>query len=188
MNVFDFDNTLYRGESSIDFAVFLIGKNKKIIAWLPVIFFNLVRYRLCLISRKKMTKLLDDFCGSIMGKKEDIPDLVRCFWESHAQRLNPEILRLVSPEDVIITAGPDLLLDGIKEKLPTSRMICSEFDPDQRRFVYLNFKENKVRRFRELFGSAMVDRLYTDSFNDRALMEISREVFLVKKGKPVRIS
>ena len=37
MIVFDFDNTLYRGESSVDFALFMIRYNPRIILWLPKI-------------------------------------------------------------------------------------------------------------------------------------------------------
>ena len=29
MNVFDFDNTIYRGESAVDLAIFMIKSNKK---------------------------------------------------------------------------------------------------------------------------------------------------------------
>jgi len=36
MKAFDFDNTIYRGESSIDLAVYMIRNNKKIILYLPI--------------------------------------------------------------------------------------------------------------------------------------------------------
>ena len=54
MKAFDFDNTLYFGESSVDFALFMMKKNKKIILWLPRIFWGLLKYKLCLISREKI--------------------------------------------------------------------------------------------------------------------------------------
>ena len=46
MKVFDFDNTLYHGESAVDLAIFMIKNNKKIILYLPKIFINLIKYKL----------------------------------------------------------------------------------------------------------------------------------------------
>lgn len=34
MKEFDFDNTLYRGESSLDFSLYMIRTNKKILPYL----------------------------------------------------------------------------------------------------------------------------------------------------------
>ena len=50
MKVFDFDNTLYHGESSVDLALYMIRTNKKIIKYLPSIFINLIKYKLCMVE------------------------------------------------------------------------------------------------------------------------------------------
>ncbi len=97
------------------------------------------------------------------------------------------MLKRISPDDLIITAGPDFLLDGIRKRLGTQNIISSEVDLDRIEILHFNFKDNKVSRFRELYGDAKIDAFYTDSYNDRALMEISDKVFLVKKGKIKRI-
>ena len=36
-------------------------------------------------------------------------------------------------------------------------------------------------------GNKKIDVFYTDSYNDKALMKISKKVFLVKNGTPVKI-
>lgn len=144
MKVFDFDNTLYRGESSLDFSLYMIRTNKKILLYLPVILTNTVKYKLCLVDREE-------------------------------------------PDDLIITAGPSFLLDGIRDRLGTQNIIASEVDLDKREITHFNFKDNKVKKFRELYGDAKIDSFYTDSYNDRAVMDISEKVFLVKNGKIRRI-
>lgn len=186
MKVFDFDNTIYRGESSIDLAVYMIRNNKKIILYLPMIFTNLVKYKLCMIGRKEMETILNDFCRAVMGDKDEIPGIIERFWQTHAHKLNRGILKRISPEDIIITAGPDILINGIRDRLNTDHIISSEVDLDGRCFTYLNFKDNKLKRYRELYGDRPIDVFYTDSYNDRALMEISERVYLVKKGIPVK--
>ena len=183
MKVFDFDNTIYRGESSIDLALYMMKNNKMIIRFVPSIFINLVRYKLCLISLEQMENIINEFCASVMGSKDELPAIIDGFWRTHADRLDPRILKRIRPQDIIITAGPDVLIEGIKERLGTDNIIASKIDPDTGKIIYLNYKDNKVKRYRELYGDRPIDALYTDSYNDRALMDISDRVYLVKKGR-----
>ena len=121
------------------------------------------------------------------GYRTDVLNLVREFWKTHANRLDPDMLRRVRPDDLIITAGPGFLLDGIRHRLGTQNIISSEVDLDKKEITHFNFKDSKVKKFRELYGDAKIDSFYTDSYNDRAVMDISEKVFLVKNGKIRRI-
>ena len=187
MKAFDFDNTLYRGESSLDFSLYMIRTNKKILLYLPVIMANTVKYKLCLVDRDKLGETITKYMKIVIRSKNEILHLVEEFWKTHADRLDPKMLRRVGPDDLIITAGPSFLLDGIRDRLGTQNIISSEVDLDKKEITHFNFKENKVRRFRELYGDAGIESFYTDSYNDRAVMEISEKVFLVKNGKIKRI-
>ena len=46
---------------------------------------------------------------------------------------------------------------------------------------FLCFRENKVKAFKERYPNAVVEEFYTDSYNDKPLMEISKKTYLVKK-------
>lgn len=59
MNVYDFDNTIYDGESSVDFFMFCLKKRPKLIKYILVVFFNLAKYKLCLISKQELLKLAE---------------------------------------------------------------------------------------------------------------------------------
>ena len=187
MNVFDFDNTLYRGESSVDLALFMIRGNRKIILWLPKIFWNLLRYKLCLIGRERIEELINSFMQSVLRNREEVLGITGEFWESHSHKLNKALISRIKNEDVIVSAGPSFLLEAISDRLGTQNLICSEVDFDRMCVARLNFGANKVRRFREVYGDTDIDSFYTDSYNDRALMEISDRVFIVKKGRIRRI-
>ena len=187
MNVFDFDNTLYRGESSIDFALYMIRINKKIILWLPKLFWNLLKYKLCLVNKRYMEKSINDAMKRFIRSEQEVLSLTDGFWKTHISKLDRSMLKRIHKDDIIITAGPSFLLNGIKKHLRTSNMICSEVDLENKCVVYLNFSDNKVRRYREKHGDKPIDCFYTDSFNDKAMMDISRNVFIVKKGKVRRI-
>lgn len=183
MNAFDFDNTLYFGESSVDFVLYLCKRNKKILLWIPKILSGLVRYKMCLISKAEIEKKINAFLASVLTGKEEIELYVKEFWEKFDSHLNRELLKKVSKDDVIITASPSFILDGIKSKLITSNLICSEFDFDTKSVLFFNFGENKVLKFREIYGDAEIDSFYTDSYNDKAFMKVSNEVYLVRKNR-----
>lgn len=180
MNVFDFDNTLYKGESSVDFALFMIKNNKKIILWLPKIFWNLFKYKLCLLSKDEIENMINDFMKAIVKDKNEVLNLTEDFWKKYKRKLNKIILEKVSKDDVIITAGPSFLIEAIKSELGTCNMICSEVDLDKKQITYLNFSANKVKRYRDIYNNQPIDNFYTDSYNDKAMMDISNKVFLVK--------
>lgn len=183
MKAFDFDDTLYRGESSIDYVLFMIKKNKKIILWIPKILFGLIQYKLCLISKEKIENQINDFLKFVIKDKEEIANQVREFWEKFSRNLNQELINTITNDDVIITASPSFLIEGIKNRLGTANLICSEFDLDKKCVLYFNFGENKVKKFYEVHGNSKIECFYTDSYNDKSMMDISDKVFLVKKRK-----
>ena len=187
MRVFDFDNTLYRGESSLDFTLFMIRADKRILLYLPVIASNTIRYKLCLADKQELEDSINKYLRIIVRSKQQMMDLVTSFWASHCINLDQRMIARVRPGDIIITAGPDFLLDGIKDRLHTENIISSVVDLDRKEIVHFNFKDNKVRRFRELYGDREIDSFYTDSYNDQAMMDISKKVYLIKTGKGKRI-
>lgn len=185
--VFDFDNTLYRGESAVDFALFMIRSKRKIILWLPKIFWNLLKYKLCLVKQDDMEVQIDRFLQSCLPEPEDLRLLVRRFWKSHIRKLDSGIIGRIKPEDAIVTAGPAFLLLPVRKQLGTANLLCSEVDLTRKRVLYLNFSDHKVQRYRERFGQTPVEAFYTDSYNDRAMMQIAEKVYLVRKGNVRRI-
>ena len=97
------------------------------------------------------------------------------------------MLKKIDKDDVIITAGPDFLINGIKDMLNTENIISSKIDTEKMRVKYLNFGSNKVKKYKAVYGNKHIDCFYTDSFNDKALMDISDRVYIVKKGNLRRI-
>lgn len=187
MKVFDFDNTLYHGESAVDLALYMIRNNKRIIKYLPSIFINLIKYKLCMVEKKKMVYAINDFLRNALRDKEELFGAINGFWQKNSCKLDKNMLKKINKDDVIITAGPDFLINGIRELLGTDNIICSRIDSDKMKVKYLNFGDNKVKQYKAVYGDKQIDCFYTDSYNDKALMDISDKVYIVKKGKLNRI-
>ncbi|MBP5267215.1 MAG: haloacid dehalogenase-like hydrolase [Ruminococcus sp.] len=188
IKVFDFDNTLYHGESSIDLAFYLIRRNKKILLYVPSILINLAKYKMCLVDREKAEQEINDFLKVAVKDKYEAAEIVESFWAENSYRLDENMIKRVRKDDVIITAGPDMLIDGIKDKLGTDNIISSIIDPDKREMVYFNFGENKAKRYKEVYGDTPIESFYTDSFNDKPLMKLANKVYIVEKGRLKRMT
>lgn len=183
VKVFDFDNTIYKGESSVDFAFYMIRHNKRIVRYIPTILFSLAGYKLCLLKKEKLESIINDFFAGVLDGKTSPDIFVKEFWKKHSRKLNPEMLRLIEPEDIILSASPVFLFSGIRERLNTDQIVGTEVDFQQKKITWFNFGDNKVKRYRELYGDRTIDAFYTDSYNDKEMMAVSREVFIVKKAQ-----
>ena len=188
MKVFDFDNTLYRGESSVDYAFYMIKHNKKIIRFIPTILFSLAGYKLCWLSKQKLESIINGFMEGVLDGTDSPVDYVEPFWEKNAHKLNQTILPLVEPDDVIISASPIFLFEGIRDQLHTDKIVGTEVDFGQKKVTWFNFGDNKVKRYRELYGDQTIEAFYTDSYNDKDMMDVADEVYIVKKGVPQKLS
>ena len=65
--------------------------------------------------------------------------------------------------------------------------VGSSIDKKTGKFKRLCFLGNKVEAFYEMFPDGEIDDFYTDSMNDKPLMDIAKRVFLVKGNKITQI-
>ena len=62
--------------------------------------------------------------------------------------------------------------------------MASPVDPKTGKTIGLNCHgEEKVRRFREVYGDAQIDEFYSDSLHDTPLAKEAKRAFLVKKDE-----
>ncbi|NLA76469.1 MAG: phosphoserine phosphatase [Clostridiales bacterium] len=186
MNVYDFDNTIYDGESAIDFFVFYLRRDPSLIKYTPKIIHALIRYKRGTISIEQALgeygAIAENYFSTVKGLDGD----VRLFWDKHIGKIKPFYYELHSEDDLIISASPEISLKDICSRLGIKRYIGTAFGDDGKisRFC---FRENKVRAFFELYPDEKIENFYTDSLNDKALIDISENAFLVKGMKITRV-
>lgn len=184
MKVFDFDNTIYDGECCIDFFLFVFRKKRTFSKYIPLAGYTLLLYKLNKLPISKVEEVADSLSHVLIKYKEETSDLIQEFWKTHQNRLKKEMLDKIGEDDIIITASPGVLIDGIKEKLKTKNIICSDLDVNTGKLSFLCMAENKVKAFKTLYPDTSIDEFYTDSMSDKPLMDISDNVFFVK-GKNI---
>ena len=181
MNVYDFDGTIYRGDSSVDFCTFVMRRHPGALRHLPAFSAAVVRKKAEKITTRELKEVFFRFLADV----PDIEQEVAQFWLSHERKIMPWYLESKQPTDVIISASPEFLLAPICRKLKTAALIASQVDPKTGQFRGANCKgEEKVRRFRALYPDAKVGQFYSDSKSDLPMARLAEQAFLVQKGSP----
>jgi HAD superfamily phosphoserine phosphatase-like hydrolase len=176
MNVYDFDNTIYKGDSTADFYIFCLKRHKKIAALAPSLLKAVIKFYVFKRGTKTdMKQVMYRFLTKI-DFKQDLGD----FWESHIGNIKPWYLAQQKPDDVIISASPLFLLTPACERLGIKHLIASVVNPETGVYTGINCHgEEKVRLFRERYDGE-IDSFYSDSHSDDPLARISKKAYLVK--------
>ena len=184
MNVYDFDGTVYDGESTFDFFLYCLARRPKLLRFLPTVVSHLIRYKRCLITREMLFAAAEKYVDAMLAVCPEVRDYPAAFWAARRHKLKPYYAAQRREDDVFISASfgfmlrPACELLGLKE----DRLLCSEFDFDTRKVTRLCFRENKPGIFDGAFPNAVIDAFYTDSENDLPMMRRAKSVYLVKKN------
>ncbi len=180
MNVYDFDNTIYDGDSTADFYLFSIKRHKKIALKLPSLFcaffnFYVLKNGTKTEFKQKMYRFLE--CCDI---EKDVSD----FWNTNQSKIKKFYLEQKRDDDVIISASPEFLLEPICRKLKIKHLIASNVDKRSGEYSGVNCHgKEKVKRFYREFGNGKINRFYSDSKSDTPLAKLADKAFIVKKNK-----
>lgn len=178
MDIYDFDGTLYEGDSTADFLLWAIKRHPDIILTLP----RTAAAAVALLAFHAIDKT--QFKRALYRFLPHIPDIeseTRLFWKAHMHKIGGPCHPL--PGDLVISASPEFLLRSVCAKRGLG-LIASQVDPHTGNVLGPNCSnEEKIVRFREAFPTAKIERFYSDSRNDDPLALLAQEAFLVKDGK-----
>ena len=177
MNCYDFDKTIYNGDSTKDFYLFCLKRHKGIIKTFPGLIKAFTKFYVLKKGNKtdfkeKMYRFLP-----YVNIEKDLPE----FWASHKNNIKDWYYKTQREDDVIISASPEFLLEPICKELGIKYLMASKVDMKTGKYEGINCHgKEKVRRFYEMFPNGKIEDFYSDSYSDSPLAEISKKAFLVK--------
>ncbi len=187
MNVYDFDNTIYRGESGVDLFKYFLKRDPKLITSLPWAVSCIAKYK---ATKMTLDDVLENYAGiieSYAAKIDDIEGNVEKFWDKNSYKIKSFYLRQRKDDDIIISACIDVVLEEICKRLNIKNYVGSEVDLENRKLINFCYRENKVKVFKEKFPDAVIENFYTDSLNDQPMIDLAQNAFLVKGNKITKI-
>ena len=186
--VYDFDKTIYNGETSTDFMLFFLKRNTKYIIRIFNALYSLFYYKKNLKKSKEIFfKILNGL--DIKFLKEEINE----FWKVKKDKIfswvYDEIFenKKIADELILISATPSIFLDGISKELGFDKLLSTEFENLNEVFnskiIGANCKgEEKVRRLNNYISDYNILKFYSDSMSDKPLFDLAVEKIFVNKG------
>ena len=188
MNVYDFDNTIYRGESVLHFFFYYIKKTPYLLKYIPKVFYALFKYKLGKITVEQALADYAPFVEDYFKNIEDIRADSVDFWDKHMHNIKPFYKEIQREDDVIVTASPESTMAEICKRLGIKHCVGSIIDEKTGKIERLCMRSRKVPAFLEAFPDAKIENFYTDSpKNDAPLIELAEHAFHVKGDKIIKI-
>ena len=178
MNVYDFDGTIYNGDSTVDFFLYVLKRKPSVLLYLPKQVWGFVLYGARRIDKTKLKEYFLCFLSTVNTK-----ELIISFWNQNQDKIFDWYLNQQKQDDIIISASPKFLLQPICNRLKIRRLIASEVDPETGIFTGKNCRsQEKVQRLKAEYNVTHIDSLYSDSPSDLPLAKIADKAYLVKRG------
>jgi len=175
MIVYDFDKTVFLGESSTSFYRFCIPHHPMILLWLPVggIFGLGKLLHLCDTRRWK-----EAFHG-YLRVMPDTEALLEQFWDRMQDRIAPWLSEKLPQGGLVISASPEFLIGGLCRRLGLDYM-GTRMDIRTGRIQGRNCRDaEKPLRFRQQYPDAEISEFYSDSLSDSPMARLAKKAYLV---------
>lgn len=182
VNVYDFDNTIYKGESTFDYYLFCVKHHPRLVRFIFIVLLSLVKYKMCLISEKGLMELCTTYVHDFLAECPDALELAEKFWDMRQDRIKDFYFDIKNEEDVILSASFGFMLRPVAKRLGIKNLVCSEVNLDTGEIQRLCFRKNKKKLFCDLIGTS-IDDFYTDSLNDVEMLRFAKNGYIVKGNR-----
>ena len=186
MNVYDFDNTIYRGESTVDFFRFCLRKKPSMVRYLPSVFWQLLRYKCGVIPAERISASGARVLRSFLTEIRDVNALVCEFWDRNEHKIKDSFRAMLQEDDLILSGSSEILLAEICRRLGVTHFLGTRVDLDACRVEFLCYHENKVKAFREHYPTETISCFYSDSIHDLPMMRLADAAYLVHGERVTR--
>ena len=195
LSVYDFDKTIYNGETLNDFYRFyLIKKPWKIYT----VFFQLWYFLLYVLKIISLEKLKENFLRFLNGENTgELKKLIREFWKKKESKINlwvkDEILKNKKETEILvaISASPTFLIIDRLRLMGFDVVIGTDFLFESTKFHSHITSKNcknyeKVKRLDKWAEDNNIQydivNFYSDSIADKPLFDLAEHKYWIKKG------
>lgn len=188
MIVYDFDNTIYDGESGFDIFMFYLKKDpKEIVKFIPKFGEAFIRYKKGTINADAVINEYGDLLCSYCKKIKNIESDVKEFWDENEKKIKSFYAKIQTPDDVVVSACPEFMLSEICRRIGIKNYIGSIVNEKTGEITRVCYKQNKIKAYHDTYGDTPIDDFYTDSMSDKPMMDISSNVYLVSGDRIEKI-
>ena len=183
MNLYDFDGTIYDGDTCKDLIIFGLKKYpfitlKSLVSALD----TNVKCKYGKTTFEKVKEKLLSFIFEIPNYKDFINDFVK----THLKKIKPWYLKQQTKNDVIVSASYDLWINEFAKELNIKYVVATKVN-DKGKIIGRNCKgKEKVFRIKKLFPNKRFIKSFSDSSSDIPILELSSKSYVVENNNIFR--
>ena len=168
MRVYDFDGTIYDGDSTMDFYLYSLCKHPELVRFAPFQLFAVLFHAIGWLDTTAMKERFFCFLKGLQTADE----LAETFWEARQSKIMNWYLERMEKTDLVISASPEFLLKPICRRLGIRPPIATLVNQENGQIQGKNCKgTEKVHRFLEKFPNESICQFYSDSLTDAPLVK-----------------
>ena len=180
MNIYDFDNTIYNGDTNRDILLYSFKKH-------PFMVMKALKrtkalekeYKRGMISFERVKEAMLSF----LFKIDDLDKFIEGFVNSHMKNIKPWYLSRKTDYDIVISASYELWIIPFCKKLGIKYVLATKTDKDGH-IIGKNCKgEEKVKRLASTIPNAQIITSYSDSESDLPILNIAKTAYVVEGNK-----
>jgi hypothetical protein len=185
MNGYDFDKTIYDGDSSTDFFVYMILHRPYLLIFSLWYLVVVCLYGMKILSKKKTKECLFFFVPC----HKDINKIVEKFWDKNIGKVFDWYKQIQKDDDLIISASLSFVLEPAMKRLGIKNYICTNFDIKTGKVIGENcYGKQKFVSFKVRFPDTKLEAFYSDSLSDLPMLRVAVAAYLVKNKRPEQIN
>ena len=185
MNIYDFDNTIFKGDSSHKFIRYSFLRHPFLLIWSSLKSFKEVIK--CLFKKSNLGLIKSELFSFVKYIK-NFDEYVNMFILKQKKNIKGFYLEKKQTNDVIISASFEFIIKPFCESLGIKNVIATKYDIKKGHIIGLNCKgKEKVKRFKKLYSGCTVDKAYSDSLNDLPMLNLANKAYLVKNNRVIKL-
>jgi phosphoserine phosphatase len=174
LNAYDFDKTIYKNDSTVEFFLFCLKTQKKTLLALPKTTLYGIGYILGICEKTTFKQVFFGFLNLL----DNTESTVNSFWIKNQHKIKQWYTEKSEPDDIIISASPEFLLSPVCKH---ATLIASRVDPKTGFFTGKNcYGKEKVVRLHERLPYCTISEFYSDSLSDAPLAQLAEKAYIVK--------
>lgn len=178
MSSYDFDDTIFRGNSMRRFSIFCTIRLPYLLLYLPVLLIAFLLRAVRILNKNIYLLLLEGFVIFVPR----VDRFVAKFWDKNMSRIKSWYLDRKRDDDVIVSATPVFLVGEACRRLGV-KCIATDFSPRGKLTGRHCHGRYKVEYFRRDMGDVVPDCYYSDSHSDKPMWVYCDRGCLVKGDK-----
>ena len=175
MNGYDFDDTIFRGNSMRRFAIFCTLRFPYLILFVPVLLIALLLRGLRILNKNRYLHMISLYVALV----PNVEKFVVKFWDKNIARIKPWYLAQKRDDDVIVSASPFFLVVEACKRLGVA-CLATNLDTHGRLRGEHYYGKVKVSMFKLIFEGKQLASYYSDSLSDTPMFTFAEKGYYVK--------